>query len=209
MPAVDSMTLPQLRVILIGGSSNVGKSTLARYLADNLEWHCVSTDLLARHPGRPWSPTAEVPQHVAEHYLSLSLEELIEDVLHHYKRLQPKIHSLIMTHVTDKSTSPLILEGSALWPEFVSQLKVDNTAAIWLTASDSLFETRIHHESQIEKAKATEKKMIQNFLARTLRYNEEMMRSVNELGLASINVESASSLDDLSNKCLKLLRCQL
>ncbi|MEK1850498.1 MAG: hypothetical protein AAAC48_01095 [Phyllobacterium sp.] len=43
-----------LRVILIGGSSNVGKSTVADALAEKLGRCCVSTDSLAKHPGRPW-----------------------------------------------------------------------------------------------------------------------------------------------------------
>ncbi|HEX8236462.1 MAG TPA: hypothetical protein VF600_10935 [Abditibacteriaceae bacterium] len=197
-----------LRVILIGGSSHVGKSTLAQRLAEQLGWHCISTDSLARHPGRPWSAKAEFREHVAEHYLSLSVEELMEDVLRHYKGMQPNIQSLVSAHATDDSTAPLILEGSALWPEFISVLKVDNTAAIWLTASNRLFETRIHNASRIGSATPAEKKAIQKFLARTLRYNEQMMEVVNQLGLMSVDVESTAS-DDLANTCLQLLKKQL
>lgn len=199
----------RLRVILIGGSSNVGKSTLAKSLADKLGWRCISTDSLARHPGRPWSATAEVRQHVAEHYLSLSVDELIKDVLRHYQTMQPNIESLITAHATDDSTVPLVMEGSALWPEFISTLDIPDTAAIWLTASNSLFQTRIYNASQIENAADREKMMVQKFLGRTLVYNEQMMEAVNRLGLVSINVESASSLDELSNRCLELLRKQL
>ena len=42
----------ELRVILIGGSSHVGKSTLAQSLASKLGWRYISTDSLARHPGQ-------------------------------------------------------------------------------------------------------------------------------------------------------------
>ena len=42
------------RVILIGGSSHTGKSTAAREIAGRLGWSHLSTDSLARHPGRPW-----------------------------------------------------------------------------------------------------------------------------------------------------------
>lgn len=45
-------SLKQTRVILIGGSSHVGKSTLAQYQAAKLGWNYRSTDKLARHPGR-------------------------------------------------------------------------------------------------------------------------------------------------------------
>jgi 2-phosphoglycerate kinase len=197
-----------LRVILIGGSSNVGKSTLAKSLADKLGWRCISTDSLARHPGRPWSARPEFREHVAEHYLSLSVEELMEDVLRHYKGMQPNIRSLISAHAADDSASRLIMEGSALWPEFIAALKVNNAAAIWLTASNRLFEKRIYDASHMGTATATEKKAIQKFLARTLRYNEQMMEIVNRLGLTSIDVESTAP-HELPNRCLELLGQQL
>ena len=96
------------------------------------------------------------------------------------------------------------MEGSALWPESVATLNLDAIAAIWLTASDTLFETRIYNASQFENAKSQEKMMIQKFLERTLRYNQLMMEAVNRLGLISVNVESKSSIDDLSTLCLQL-----
>ncbi len=44
----------ETRVILIGGSSHAGKSTLGQAIAAKLGWSYRSTDKLARHPGRPW-----------------------------------------------------------------------------------------------------------------------------------------------------------
>ncbi|MBV9788186.1 MAG: AAA family ATPase [Chloroflexi bacterium] len=195
------------RVLLIGGTSNVGKSTLAEALAGQLGWHYVSTDKLGRHPGRPWpSDGRAVPQHVAEHYLCLSVDELIDDVLRYYGSLQPKITALVTAHATDHAIDPLVIEGSALWPEFVAPLKDDRVAMVWLTASDALLQQRIYHASRIAEAAAQEQRMIQKFVARTLRYNAAMMAAVQRLGLASIRVEATSSLEDLSHRCLELLR---
>lgn len=194
------------RVLLIGGTSNVGKSTLAEALARQLGWHYIPTDSLGCHPGRPW-PTSEraVPQHVAEHYLCLSVDELIDDVLRYYGSLQPRIAALVTTHATKPSTEPLIMEGSALWPELVAPLSDERVAMVWLTASNDLLRQRIEHASQMEKAAAHEQRMIQKFVARTIRYNEVMMQAVHRLGLASIHVEATSSLDDLCRRCLELL----
>ena len=94
----------ELRVILIGGTSHTGKTALARALAARLGWRRLSTDSLARHPGRPWKTGGcVVPDHVAEHYLSLSVDELIEDVLAHYRSLWPAIRDLVSAHATDPS----------------------------------------------------------------------------------------------------------
>ncbi|MBC8160734.1 MAG: hypothetical protein H7Z42_05890 [Roseiflexaceae bacterium] len=196
-----------LRAILIGGSSNVGKSTLAEYLATKLGWRYQSTDLLARHPGRPWRPKPEeVPAHVAHHYRSLSVDELMDDVLSHYKRLWPTIEGIIATHATDEAAERLTLEGSALWPETVATLNLDTVAAIWLTASNCFLQERIYRESQFAAASAGEQLLIRKFVERTQRYNDEMMGVVNHLGLASLDVEAVASLGELADTCLGLLK---
>ena len=112
---------------------------------------------------------------------------------------------MITSHATDLSTGRLILEGSALWPESVATLDIENVAAIWLTARDDLFQRRIYNASQFEGASAKEKLMIQKFLGRTLLYNKRMMAAINRIGLVSMEVEETLSQDELSEMCLELL----
>ena len=110
----------ETRVILIGGSSHTGKSTLSRSLAAKLGWSYRSTDKLARHPGRPWvgANGNAIPEYVAEHYRSRSVDALFFNVLSHYREnVFPQVEAIV--HL---STECLILEGSALWPEFVANL---------------------------------------------------------------------------------------
>ena len=128
---------PNLRVILVGGSSHVGKSTLSGSLAAELGWTHVSSDTLARHPGRPWKPEPEkVPDNVAEHYISLSVDELLRDVLCHYRvNVWPKVEAIVAAYSNDTSRAGVIVEGSALWPEFATSLNSHRTAALWLTNS--------------------------------------------------------------------------
>ena len=63
------------RVILIGGSSHVGKSTLGRSITEQFGGRYLSTDNLSRHPGRPWVNANKnyIPKQVAEHYRTLSI----------------------------------------------------------------------------------------------------------------------------------------
>jgi 2-phosphoglycerate kinase len=196
----------QLRVILIGGSSHAGKTALAKALATRLGWRHISTDSLARHPGRPWKTASKaVPEHVAEHYLSLAVDELLADVLRHYKTMWQNIEAMITLHANDPTTTQLILEGSALWPESVASLTLEKVAAIWLTASNDLFESRIYNASKFEQAATREKKLIQKFLERTHSYNQHMMDAVKQLELASIDIETTSSLEELVDQCLQTL----
>lgn len=196
----------ETRVILIGGSSHVGKSTLGASLGARPGWSHISTDSLARHPGRPWSVEPDkVRTHVAEHYLTLSIDELVADVLRHYRSMWSGIEALIARHATDPDADRLVLEGSALWPESVAALDIKGVAAIWLTTSRDVFQARIKNASRLENKSGRDREMIEKFLARTLRYDEAMMRAVARLALASLDVETASSGDDLATRVLKRL----
>ncbi len=199
----------ETRVILIGGSSHARKSTLGGALGAKLGWSCRSTDKLARHPGRPWvgANGKAIPEHVAEHYRELSVDALFLDLLSHYeKNVLPQVEVIVHSHASDLSTECLILEGSALWPGFVANLVGKNgVKAIWLTARDQLFRNRIFSESNFCNVCKDEKHLIQKFLDRTLFYNRHMREEVERLGFMCIDVESVSTADELSNKCMELM----
>ena len=103
-------------VVLIGGTSHVGKSTVALALADELGWRHVSTDRLARHPGRPW--TTDRP-HVHEHYATLTVAELTAAQLAHYERMWPLVEELVRDALAP-GRGGLVLEGSGVWPDRVA-----------------------------------------------------------------------------------------
>ncbi|MEA5595471.1 2-phosphoglycerate kinase [Rivularia sp. UHCC 0363] len=196
-------SLAQMRVILIGGSSHAGKSTLAEYTAAKLNWNYLSTDKLARHPGRPWvgANGKAIPENVAEHYRNLSTDGLFSDVLSHYeKNVLPQVEDIV------SSQEYLIIEGSALYPGLVANLVNENhLKAIWLTARDRLFQNRIYNQSNFNNLGEDKKYLIQKFLERTLLYNKRMMELVEQLGFISIDVESTLTVDELANKSMELM----
>jgi 2-phosphoglycerate kinase len=198
---------PPFTVALIGGTSHVGKSTTAQALADRLGWPSISTDSLARHPGRPWRPGgASSPEHVVEHYLTLGTDQLISSVLTHYEGMRPMIRDLIRRHATDPAAGPLVLEGSALWPASVASFDVPGVRALWLTAPPALVEARMHAESGYAERDAEGRRLIDNFLARTKRYDELMMKAVRELGLPFIEVGEGETAEALAERCEQLMR---
>ncbi|KAA9151331.1 hypothetical protein FPZ12_039085 [Amycolatopsis acidicola] len=171
-------------VVLIGGTSNTGKSTLAQEIAARLGYEYLSTDGLARHPGRPWrTPEREVPAHVAEHYGTLSIEDLIDSVLAHYQRLWPRVEELIV------SRNRLVLEGSALWPPFVAGVIAPRVTAVWLAASEAVLQARVREAGRYAGATAAERHLMDRFLARTFRYQELMLGELAKLGLEPVTAD--------------------
>lgn len=198
---------PNLKVILIGGSSHAGKSTVSESLAATLGWSYRSTDKLAAHPGRPWrrTPGDKVMDIVAEHYLSLSVDELMEDVLRHYKaNVWPQVEELIESYVDDTSANGLVLEGSALWPEFPTRLDFNRVGALWFTASEDTFRQRIYTNSRYSTKAPREREMVDKFLQRTVAYNARMVEVVNRRGFMLVDV-GQSDVTELSASCLSKL----
>jgi 2-phosphoglycerate kinase len=191
-----------VRVVLIGGTSHTGKSSVARAVAERLGFDCRSTDKLARHPGRPWR-TAEwqPPPHVAEHYASLDVDELIRSVLDHYARLWPRIEELI----TDRATGDgpgLVLEGSALWPDRVAgQTAVPRTRAVWLTANDAVLRERMRSSACYAEVTDRERYLVDKFLARAERFQSLMTQAVDEHDLARIDT-GGRSVEELADAVL-------
>jgi 2-phosphoglycerate kinase len=187
-----------VRVILIGGTSHTGKSTIARELASHLGLSQATTDHLARHPGRPWrTANREIPPHVVEHYENLTLDELIDSVFQHYRHLWPRIEGLVEDHVNEDRPG-LVLEGSALWPSRVIALNTSATPCIWLSATEEVLRERMHANSGYERLLKAEQHLVDRFLARTLRYQELMMSELDRLGLPHVDVTRFRTLDDVT-----------
>mgnify|MGYP003487755582 FL=1 len=69
--------------------------------------------------------------------------------------------------------------------------------AVWLTAGEQLFRTRIFTESNFDRVSKEEQHLIQKFLDRTLHYDRQMRAEIDRLGLMCIDVESISTADEL------------
>lgn len=183
-------------VLLIGGTSHAGKSTVARALSSDLGCDLHSCDGLAKHPGRPWPGPrgTPVPPHVVEHYSSIEADQLLIDVLGHYERnVVPRVRELVEQYQSGPNPRCAVIEGSALWPEFVVDIAGHPAVrAAWLVADDELLQDRIYKESGYVSADEGQRQLIDRFLERTLVYNEKMVMALKRLGLSSVHVASES-----------------
>lgn len=191
------------KVFLIGGTSHAGKTSVAARLAERVGGASLSTDSLARHPGRPWRPDlSPPPPHVASHYRDLGVEALIESVLAHYRRLWPRVRELVERHAADPLAAPLVVEGSALLPDLVAELRRPDMAAFWLTADEALLAARMRRESRFDEADEASRALIAAFLERTKRFQQLTDETVRSLGLTHIVVTPADSVERVAQRVL-------
>ena len=189
MDAIHSET----KVLLLGGTSHSGKTTLAAGLAGRLGWRHVSADRLSRHPGRPWSNDgASLPDDVIEHFSRLSPEELLEDVMSHYRgNVWPIVDAIVRSHVRNSFDRGLVLEGSAILPElYESSSLPDACSAIWLRISKPDLRERILLSSRFETRRLDEQELIEAFFDRAVRFNSTIAEAAVARGYACIGSAS-------------------
>lgn len=182
------LTAATTRVILIGGSSHAGKSSVGRIVAQRLGWELAPTDGMARHPGRPWPrPDWAVPPHVIEHYETLSPDALAAAQLAHYERLWPHIEAMIR----ERADGPgLAIEGSGVLPARAAALDLPQVRAVWITAAPAVIAARIRHESAYETLDAQVRRHVDAFTARSELFDREVIAEARRRGLTVLHSDA-------------------
>jgi 2-phosphoglycerate kinase len=183
---------PTLSTILIAGTSHVGKSTLACLLSERLRCEAISTDSLARHPGRPW---AGIPVPVEEYYAQLSADTIHWFLKVHHQNIWPLIRAMIDRRSGTGTTT--IFEGAALRPEFISPLLDSTVAGVFLHADNDFLLERMRSEARYQDATAKRQRIMDAFIERSLRENTEMLASAQEHRVPIVDVTQGEELEKL------------
>ncbi|QNP80279.1 hypothetical protein [Agrobacterium tumefaciens] len=183
---------PTLSTILIAGTSHVGKSTLAGLLSERLRCEAISTDSLARHPGRPWPG---IPTPVEEYYSQLSAETIHWFLKIHHQNIWPLIRTMIDSR--SGTNIPTIFEGAALRPELISPLLGSTVAGVFLHAGNDFLLERMRSHAQYEDATADRRRIMDAFIERSLRENTDMLASAQEHHLPVVDVTQPQAFETL------------
>lgn len=178
-----------MKGLLIGGSSHCGKSTLARAIGGALSWTVQSTDELARHPGRPW---LDIPAPVAEFYETLSDESIYWFLRVHHSNMWP-----LLTHVIEAGRAGhagFVFEGSALRPERIATVRTDEILALCLCAAPDFLVERIKRESGYNGHDERVRRLIDAFITRSLRDNDEIMAAARQHDVWLVDVTDPDAM---------------
>jgi hypothetical protein len=182
------------RVILVGGAPMSGKSTVARVLAERRRYALIATDDLGaavRADRAARSALASPPpEDHREYYVVRSVDQLWQEALVGHQALAPAIDAVVRMHAT--WAQPAIIEGWALLPERLGHLAPE-VAAVWLLAGRDLLEARVRADTAFWAGASDTEAMITKFVARSLRFNEQLCDAGKTRPLRLVHVSGGES----------------
>ncbi|MBN1934981.1 MAG: hypothetical protein JW934_09970 [Anaerolineae bacterium] len=187
----------------------MGKSAVARCIAARYEYGCISTDDIGKAVSSVYSTLSRNKidpmdgMDWREYFTQTSVDLLLDYDAESHKRMWPALDKIIRAHSTWSDS--LVIEGYALWPEQVIAAGFTATGAIWLTCDDLLLESRIRSRPDFYRGAADEETLINNFLRRSSRYNELMLKSAAQCSATVINVISDHSVRGVADLCVSAL----
>lgn len=194
-------------VIFLGGAPMVGKTTVARIIAQRLGYMCISTDDFGAAIAAVTTPATHPAFHYMggldhhEYYISRDVDELVEDIDACHEALWPAVEIVVRHHST--WAQPAIIEGWALRPDYVAHL-AGNVAGLFLLCDDALIEQRVRANPFSEGASDREL-MISRYLHRSIRYSAHLRERVSALRLHSIGINAEMRPEEIADGCLELL----
>ena len=183
------------KVLLIGGSPMVGKSSVALEIASKLKYPCVSTDDIgeALQTVVPIDPMRG--KDFREYYASTPIEELTADIRRYHAAMEPAIERLVDIH--SSWGNPLLIEGWALYPSHVRQFAGGRVAAVWLIAADGLLEARLSAKPGFLDGAAA-----RNYLRRSAWHNALLLEQCKAVGASYILVQGSEPVEMLAEAIL-------
>jgi 2-phosphoglycerate kinase len=190
------------KVILIGGSPMIGKSTIAISLAVKLLYSCISTDDIGEILQTISAISPMHGQNYLDYYTCTEKPKLIQDIIEYHKKIEPAIHKLIKIHST--WGSPLIIEGWALYPnQFLEN--DDNIFTVWLIADKHLLSNRLRKNIGFYIGAKEPEKMKENYLYRSEWYNDKILKQCETENKKYILVKQESTTDEIVSYIIDML----
>ncbi|MEM7709936.1 MAG: AAA family ATPase [Pseudomonadota bacterium] len=190
-----------MTLVLIFGTSHVGKSTLAARVGTALDRPVISTDKLGRHPGRPWP---RVPPAVEEHYDKLSDTAILWFLRVHHGNMRAMLVRRIEAALAEGSG--LVLEGSALRPDLVAEVAGPAVRALGLIAPETFVRARIVAESGWAERDPAVQRRIDRFAVRSIADGDAIAAEAEKLGLPLVDVSDGAALEAAFGAVLEAVR---
>ncbi len=201
------------RVILIGGASLAGKTTLSLALSARLKYACFSTDDIGTALHAITTPESHPNVHArrgsgsAQYYLETPLERLMDDDQQELAAIWPAAASIIRQHATWRC--PAVIEGIALLPDRVAAARFSNVTPLWLEIDESLLRERLRCDVDFLRWSKGDAKLLDRFVRRSARYNQIWTDVARRAGFRMMQVRDGVSSGELCDEAMRLVTLPL
>ena len=192
-----------VKVILIGGSPLSGKTTLSTILATSYGYSHISTDDIGEILQTALDIDPMNGLDYKEYYIKKSPEELETEAYEYHKKIFPAIERLIGIHSC--WSNPLIMEGWALYPEMLKQIKGENVKKIWLVCEPEVLQKRLVRNKPFYSDSTDKDAMISKYLGRSIWHNDKIWNECKATKDPYIYVTDGMDIKELLKKSLFLL----
>ena len=195
------------KVFLIGGASGVGKTTLGSALAARLGIKSLSIDDLLIAAQGVTTPETHPGLHVmrkvpyAEYFTNSSVDQLKADATLQHEATWPLVEQLVRWYA--RWGSGIAIDGWHMRPSRVAQLKLDNVWPSWIVASAAVLEERERKNVEWLRDSSNPERMLENFLARSIWYNDLIKQQATELQMNVLPQAGETSVDELCEMVLE------
>lgn len=188
------------KVLLIGGSSGVGKSYLARQLAEYFKVPLLELDdiriALQQIVNEDEYPDLFTFINTKNFYEKFSEQEFVASLLKVGEVVWKSLDILISKHIA--CDEPVIIEGDGIVPKLLATRNQEHIKVIFLYDTlESIKERQLRRDRHGEEASKIEKNALFSFA-----YSEELKKQSSESGFVAVE---ASPIDTLFERCTEVV----
>lgn len=195
------------KVFLIGGAPGAGKTTLCCALAARIGASSVTIDDLMTVAKTATTPETHPGLYLyrnmshLEYFTNCSIERLKSDAESQHEAVWPFVKNLIVKHFNWTTTS-IVIDGWHLRPHMIAELDDGRINPNWIFISPRALEKRERENAEFLRGSSDPEKMFQNFMARSLWFNDLFKKEAEEFGMTVIHQEGQTVVDVLCDAVL-------
>ena len=200
-------SVEDVRVFLIGGAPGVGKTTLGVALAARLGIAAVTVDDLltvaqtvTTHESHPGLHAMRRVGHL-EYFTHSTLEQLQNDTEQQHRAVWPLVRELVRKRA-QWAPSRIVIDGWHLRPRHVAAMGLEHVWSGWVVTSPSVLEARERRNATWTHGSADPERMLANFVARSLWFNELVRAEAAEFEMNVLYQDGTATVDDLCTAVL-------
>ena len=138
-----------------------------------------------------------------EYYTNSPVDQLKADATLQHEATWPLIERVVRFHARWEFESVIAIEGWYLRPRKVAELKLNNVWSGWIVASPAALEQREQKMKGWLRDSPHPERALENFLARSLWYNDLIRQEATELQMNILPQEGETSVDELCKMVLE------